>query len=425
MIFKRLRITNWRQFADIDIKFSHRVTVITGANGCGKTITLSILASHYTLIPPYTAIPVSDEQKFQHDVLMRPYQNMNVTFGPLQETSPGVFTAQPFAPIGMITYSDDSETQLSVPLEVDRVYKFALNRISEIIGLHFGAFDLSPAPVLVEEKEDAELELNSSNPIQLVSELLRPMNEAAGNLDARLFQLELKKSLLRWLTLCKTDQKVLDAHHALQAILASCLPAAFKFVGLEKRAMEIVVQTETAEFSFDASSAGISRVITLVWRIFLLSLVSPEFVVTIDEPENHLHPSMQQSLLSGLSRCFPQVQFVIATHSPFMVTAVPDASIFAFVVKDRDVVSRAVHPTETGALTPDEVFRDILGMPFTMPIWAEQKLQTILDKYQSEDLTQNQIGEFVTEIQTNGLSSLVPAALHVLLQRSKTVDPNS
>lgn len=35
-MFKRLKISDWRQFSNVDISFHPHLTVLTGANGAGK-----------------------------------------------------------------------------------------------------------------------------------------------------------------------------------------------------------------------------------------------------------------------------------------------------------------------------------------------------------------------------------------------------
>lgn len=35
-MFKRIKLSGWRQFSDIDIVFHDHLTVLTGANGAGK-----------------------------------------------------------------------------------------------------------------------------------------------------------------------------------------------------------------------------------------------------------------------------------------------------------------------------------------------------------------------------------------------------
>lgn len=45
-------------------------------------------------------------------------------------------------------------------------------------------------------------------------------------------------------------------------------------------------------------------------------------VVMIDEVDLHLHPSWQQYVLGDLMRVFPSLQFIVTTHSPFVIEAV-------------------------------------------------------------------------------------------------------
>ncbi len=42
-------------------------------------------------------------------------------------------------------------------------------------------------------------------------------------------------------------------------------------------------------------------------------------LVLIDEPELHLHPKWQRNLIPALRKAFPNVQFVLATHSPLIL----------------------------------------------------------------------------------------------------------
>lgn len=63
-----------------------------------------------------------------------------------------------------------------------------------------------------------------------------------------------------------------------------------------------------------------------------LSLANPrlddpllgEGVVLIDEIELHMHPSWQRSVLKQLRETFPNIQFIITTHSPIVLSEVND-----------------------------------------------------------------------------------------------------
>ncbi|OAI18248.1 hypothetical protein A1507_09745 [Methylomonas koyamae] len=55
-------------------------------------------------------------------------------------------------------------------------------------------------------------------------------------------------------------------------------------------------------------------------------LLSPG-VMLIDEIDLHLHPSWQQRVIADLIRTFPNTQFIATTHSPQVLTTIPDECI--------------------------------------------------------------------------------------------------
>lgn len=79
-------------------------------------------------------------------------------------------------------------------------------------------------------------------------------------------------------------------------------------------------------------SQGEKTILTLVGDLTRrLVLLNPKLnnplhgkgIVLIDEVDLHLHPSWQQSIIGKLQNTFPNVQFIITTHSPQVVSTVP------------------------------------------------------------------------------------------------------
>lgn len=56
--------------------------------------------------------------------------------------------------------------------------------------------------------------------------------------------------------------------------------------------------------------------------------VDDPFYLLIDEPEVHLQPRLQLSILPTLARLFPGAQLIVATHAPLVAASLPDAAVF-------------------------------------------------------------------------------------------------
>ena len=58
-------------------------------------------------------------------------------------------------------------------------------------------------------------------------------------------------------------------------------------------------------------------------------------IVMIDEPEAHLHVELQKRALPFLVKMFPNVQFIVATHSPFIMTSLENAIVYDLEKNER------------------------------------------------------------------------------------------
>jgi AAA15 family ATPase/GTPase len=52
-----------------------------------------------------------------------------------------------------------------------------------------------------------------------------------------------------------------------------------------------------------------------------------EGIVIIDEIETHLHVDLQKKILPFLTDFFPKIQFIVSTHSPFVLSSLSNATI--------------------------------------------------------------------------------------------------
>ena len=105
-----------------------------------------------------------------------------------------------------------------------------------------------------------------------------------------------------------------------------------KFIPKEYRFY--ILQEGKEPYTLQSLSSGFSAILNiyadLVTKIGLLDLSPDEVtgVVLIDEIDVHLHVSLQKKIFSFFSQAFPKIQFIVTTHSPFVVTSVNDAVIY-------------------------------------------------------------------------------------------------
>ncbi len=87
-------------------------------------------------------------------------------------------------------------------------------------------------------------------------------------------------------------------------------------------------------YTFQSLSSGFSSIMAvyadLITKVSLRSIDPDELtgIVLIDEIDAHLHVSLQKKILAFLKKAFPKVQFIVSTHSPFVVSSVDGAVIY-------------------------------------------------------------------------------------------------
>ena len=102
---------------------------------------------------------------------------------------------------------------------------------------------------------------------------------------------------------------------------------------IETFAFHIVVPGREP-FAFDALSSGYAAVLDIVVDLMMRMEKKAgkhydlEGVVLIDEIETHLHLDLQKKIMPILTNMFPNIQFIVTTHSPFILNSIKDAVIY-------------------------------------------------------------------------------------------------
>ena len=87
-------------------------------------------------------------------------------------------------------------------------------------------------------------------------------------------------------------------------------------------------------FDFNSLSAGYSSIIDIITELILKieNTESKSFdcegIVLIDELETHLHVELQKNIFPLLTSFFPKIQFIVTTHSPFVLSSIENSVIY-------------------------------------------------------------------------------------------------
>ena len=236
----------------------------------------------------------------------------------------------------------------------------------------------------------------------------------------------IKETLLNWAIggsgneFIEADPELKGFFVGFQETLRIILPKSLGFREITIRSFEVVIITDTGDFIIDAASGGISALIDLSWQIYnFYILKNQQCVVIIDEIENHLHATMQRSVLPNLIAAFPDIQFVVSTHSPLIVGSVQHSNVYALRYNESKKVYSDLLDIENKAKTASEVLDEVLGVPFTMPIWVEDLLNKLAIKYSQGEPSADTFKLLRTELSQVGLEELMPIAIDSILSRKK------
>jgi predicted ATPase len=405
-MFEHLEIRSWRQFGNVDLHFHRQLTVLTGANGTGKTTLLNILSRHFG----WNLSLLSTPRKDRKGVLR--YVSDYWLSGELdeQEAPPGALE------IGSITYSDAALAKLLVPSRVQHEYKISIQNQRPVEGI----FVPSHRPVhFYAPVANIPTQINAKQ--QLFDTYLDELR-SRYNINARVKSpsYRIKETLISLAMfgygneVVARNEDAVNMFEGFQRTLQTVLPDTLGFRRIVVRLPEVVLETETGEFSFDAVSGGISAILDITWQIYMASLLHERFVTIIDEPENHLHPKLQQALMPKLLAAFPQAQFIVATHNPFIVSSVADSSVYVLRYEVGERSSQRVRSDMLDFVnksgSSNEILRDVLGLDFTIPPWAQEKIEQIVSRY-SRAGTEAELQALEDEMSRLGMRHLFPEAL--------------
>lgn len=146
------------------------------------------------------------------------------------------------------------------------------------------------------------------------------------------------------------------------------------------------LQDVTIEQLSDGQRVFLALVADLARRMIMLNplLKNPlegRGIVLIDEIELHLHPKWQQEVIIVLRTVFPNIQFVITTHSPIVLSTTEIRCIREFKQNSESgELFLDSPPIQTKGSENSDILEQVMGVLSTPPNIAESYLVSNFEK---------------------------------------------
>lgn len=174
------------------------------------------------------------------------------------------------------------------------------------------------------------------------------------------------------------DRSLQCVREAVQAMLPE-----FSNLKVKRNPLRLSVTKNDVEYSVDQLSDGEKCTLALMGdlarRLALANQkatnpLEGEGIVLIDEIELHMHPSWQRKVLPVLCRTFPNIQFIITTHSPQVLGEV-DEKYKLFMLSDDMQHKITIHSVDRmDGFDSNYILEEHMGTKSVNPVF-----QTLLD----------------------------------------------
>jgi predicted ATP-binding protein involved in virulence len=377
-----LNLNSFRAFNTLKLPFHPRLNVLIGSNGCGKSSVLhAVSASIQRLHEDFT-----DKQRHAYWSPQRISQRpTRLLAEDISLSSPSTAHIVLRLEISLATgdvakVSVDSEISLSKAPSVSFIFQHCYPEIPLDplpLAVHF------PALRWLKEASSLDTPEFEDHPLAALDHALAPKLNF--------------KSLFQWFRFredLEHEQRLeVDLNHrdpqleAVRAAITQVIPGFEDHqLKVKRRTNQLVLKKCGQDLSLHQLSDGeqglIAMVADIARRLAIANPTSPDplsapAVILIDEIELHLHPGWQRIILPRLLSTFTSTQFIVTTHSPAVLSEVPNADKHVWALSlDARGHAHATQVHESYGLEVNRVMEDLMDVT-ARPSLARQQIQNL------------------------------------------------
>ncbi|HHW4013382.1 TPA: retron Ec78 anti-phage system effector ATPase PtuA [Citrobacter freundii] len=411
--FKRLFLTDFKKFKQLNVKLDKNLTVFIGDNGSGKTTVIEAIVKTVSWIAPniirkggkgkpINEYDVNTASERYSEIKSQLVVGQRAVCEPALRKSSKAFSGnsysliEPLEDLGEIYRVLSSERNSSrngdINLPVFLYYSVDRNNIKPNRTYDEGSVSFSTERFSSYDKKtldgasdfseflewfiitDNRSGANLKGDIEASDRRIASLKSAGANEsghelnDLYINELEIRNDIYN---LLKDKSVYLRKIELIKSVIKNTIPG-FRDIYVEKKTgrAEIMVEIDDEKVNISQASQGQQVLISLVTDIARRAItLNPNLVnpldscgiVIIDEIDLHLHPKWQQNVVCALRKSFKNIQFVITTHSPQVLSTIDKRNIRMFVKSDKgDILS--ISPTfQTKGVKSADVMAQIMG----------------------------------------------------------------
>lgn len=364
--FERLQLKNYRQFAELDIRFEPDLTVVVAENGAGKTSILDAVALALADFPERLRF-----RSRSHDFAPSDVRRTRDSTGKATATLPTMLDASASMDGRPMTWRRERTSLEDPPVEV---HEDSLTACAGALvqGLVDHAERRRPEPPTLPVvayygtgRDWSRRRRTEATKRNAAKEFTTTTGAYLGCLTPSTRYLHFAVWLERIiLTIAAEGASGIPSPHRPKMLLsvvrgavdAVLEPTGWHSIDWDPVSGDIVAShAEYGRMPVSLLSDGIRNMTALVADLAHRAVrLNPQFgdetcritpgIVLIDEVDLHLHPAWQQTIVESLRGAFPAMQFILSTHSHLVASTLPGASLR--IIASDGAVSRPALETQ-------------------------------------------------------------------------------